>query len=857
MPAPTFSTSTLANGMRIFLRPAHDAPLASFWIFYRVGSRNELPGRTGLSHWVEHMQFKGTANRAKGSIFRDVSRHGGTLNALTSRDWTAYYETLPSAQLDLAIKIESDRMRGSIFDPEETESERTVILSERQGSENNPGFLLYEEMLGAVYRAHPYRHMVIGHETDLRSISRDDLYNHYQQAYVPANAFIVVAGDFDPDTLLEKLERAFGGIPSGEPLPPLAAREPEQRAERRITMRRPAPTSYLRISWHTPEARHPDSLPLLALDTILSGAGGMGKSARLYKALVASGLARSAGSDFDLSLDPGTFSVGVTAFPGSDPDQIEEIVRQELQRVIDKPVSADELERALKQFTAAYVYGMEGVTQQAAVLGRMEIVDHAGRADEVMRDIMNVTSEDLQRVATTYLVDHHRTIGWLHPDQPGGGNGPIIHPSPFCPTEFAFSGGQRRPFERAVLKNGMVVLGQAQPDDPAVSVRIRIGTGAIHDPADRFGRASATGRMMMRGTERRSAEEINELTDSLGASIGVDANRLSTEVGIRCLSADLPVMLDLAAEVVRTPSFPVAELEKVRAQMLTGIREQESDTRASSDRLLRETIYPVGHPYHHRATGTPESVDAMTREDLVRNHQDNFGPRIVTVSAAGGFASMRSLVDMVTERFGDWSGPAEPTPGIAKPAPPDAAIRSEVSIPGKSQADLVIGFPTLPRRHPDFESFDLGNLVLGRLGLMGRLGAKVRDEMGLAYYVYSGLESGREGSMWVSRAGVDPSNIDRAIDGIIASAREICAEGITDGELADAKSYLIGSTPLALELNDGIAGLLQTIEFYDLGLDFIDRYPSIIQGITAESVRHALKTHLDPDRVIVAIARPS
>src|SRR5215204_1633553 len=181
----------LSNGLGVLLQEDHSAPIASIWTWYRVGSRNELPGKTGISHWVEHMQFKGTPRLEKGQIFRDVSRVGGTLNALTSHDWTAYFETLPVGEIGLSLRIESDRMINSLYAPDEVESERTVILSERQGAVNNPGYVLYEEVAGSALRAHPYRHTVIGYESDLRQISRDDLFAHYQRFYHPANAFIV------------------------------------------------------------------------------------------------------------------------------------------------------------------------------------------------------------------------------------------------------------------------------------------------------------------------------------------------------------------------------------------------------------------------------------------------------------------------------------------------------------------------------------------------------------------------------------------------------------------------------------------------------------------------------------------
>ncbi|MCA9862764.1 MAG: insulinase family protein, partial [Thermomicrobiales bacterium] len=253
----------LANGLEVFLVEDHSAPIASFWIWYRVGSRNERPGLTGVSHWVEHMQFKGTERIAKGQIFGDVSRVGGTLNALTSQDWTAYHETLPVTQLDLSLRIEADRMTNSLFDAAEVASERTVILSERQGSENRPAFALYEEVAGAAFHAHPYRHMVIGHEADLRAMTRDDLYRHYQRYYHPGNAFIVSVGDFSAPELFSRIGRAFGDIPAGAYVSrSVGVTEPPQPGDRRVEIHKPAGSPLFRVAYHAPAASAPDFVPL-------------------------------------------------------------------------------------------------------------------------------------------------------------------------------------------------------------------------------------------------------------------------------------------------------------------------------------------------------------------------------------------------------------------------------------------------------------------------------------------------------------------------------------------------------------------------------------------------------------------
>jgi zinc protease len=489
----------LNNGLGVILREDHSAPVVSLWTWYRVGSRNEQPGKTGLSHWVEHMQFKGTENIAKGQIFRDVSRVGGTLNALTSHDWTAYFETVPSHQIDLPLRIESDRMVGSLFTPDEVESERTVILSERQGAENNPGYALYEEVVGAAFHAHPYRHMVIGYECDLRTISRDDLIQHYRRFYHPSNAFVVAVGAFDSGDLLGRLEKLFEPVPGGMAIPrSISVMEPPQPGERRVLLRRPSGVPYLRVAYHAPGAADADAVPLLVTEAILSGgqpmglAGGsaMGRSSRLYRALVAAGLARSAGSDMSLTIDPFLFQIGVTGLPGSDLSQLERVVDDEVTRLRNELVPENELQRAVRQLEAQFVYSSEGMTNQAYWLGHWEIVDSWNRAATLPDEIRRVTAEDIRRVARQHLLQERRTVGWLEPvvnemaipGSPGVAGQHFAPPAAWGLTgPHSAAGAERSPFLRAVLPNGVPVLGQERPQSQSFALRLRVPAGAVYE----------------------------------------------------------------------------------------------------------------------------------------------------------------------------------------------------------------------------------------------------------------------------------------------------------------------------------------------------------------------------------------
>ena len=418
--------AVLSNGLVVLLREVHTAPVATFWLWYRVGSRNEVPGITGISHWVEHMLFKGTPTLSKGEFSRLVNRHGGTWNGFTWKDFTAYFETLPAEHIGLGIRIESDRMRNSLFDPEEVASERTVIISEREGAENNPEYALYEDVEAVAYTVHAYRHAVIGYKSDLRGITRDDLVRHYRTYYTPNNAVVVAVGDFDSEALLGEIREAFDPIPAGPQPPPVRSVEPPQEGERRITLRRPGgAVPQLQMAFHAPAASDPDFFPVLLLDGVLSGFKGPGvfggetvggRSSRLYRALVEQRLAVDAGSGFRPTLDPTLFEIGVTLRPGVEPRQLEEAVLAEIQRLADERVGEEELEKVHKQARAQWVYMADGVSRQAVLLGSTEMVASLDYLDRFMERLTTVTPEAMQKVAGRLFSDRNRTVGWYLPD---------------------------------------------------------------------------------------------------------------------------------------------------------------------------------------------------------------------------------------------------------------------------------------------------------------------------------------------------------------------------------------------------------------------------------------------------------
>ena len=404
----------LDNGLKVLTKEVHHAPIVSLYLWYRVGGRNERPGITGISHWAEHMLFKGTPTLKKGDIGNLVETHGGSWNGFTWVDFTAYFETLPSQHLDLAIRIESDRLANALFDPDEVESERTVIISEREGAENQPFFHLHEETTAAAFKVHPYGQPVVGWKSDLRQITREDLYDYYRTYYTPNNGIAVAVGDFDTADLLQRVEDAFGPIPAGPSPPPVRSEEPPQEGERRVTVRRPGPVPSMLALYHIPALSHPDAIPLQVAASVL----GAGRSARLYKAIVNQGLATRAHANADARKDPGLFSVSVSLRRGAATTEAEEVALREVERLGESAISDAELAKVRRQVRSWFLMNAEGVSRQARLLGQFE-VEHTWQAySTYLDDLDAVTPADVARVARTYLRPDNRTVGWFLPTRP-------------------------------------------------------------------------------------------------------------------------------------------------------------------------------------------------------------------------------------------------------------------------------------------------------------------------------------------------------------------------------------------------------------------------------------------------------
>lgn len=423
-----YSDYTLPNGLKILLKEIHTAPLISSWLWYRVGSKDEPTGHTGISHWCEHMQFKGTPQFPALLLDKAVSRDGGMWNAFTFYDWTTYLQTMPADKIDLSLRLEADRMINSIFDEKEIASERTVVISEREGNENEPLFLLGEAIQHAAFRVHPYHHEIIGDLADLKSLSRDDLYSHYRTYYAPNNAVMGVAGDFKTDEMLARIRDLFEPIPAGTTPPRLARPEPEARGEHRLTVEGPGETTFIEISYHAPAAGDLDFFPVTVLDSLLAGPsslnifGGGGisnKTSRLYRALVEKELAVAVSGGLIATIDPFLYTITITVHPKRRSEEVLAAFDDEIKHIQDECVSEDEIARAIKQARALFAYNSENITSQASWLGHAEMFASYDWFLTYLDNLTRVTPPDVQKAAQKYLRPQNRVVGTYYPTGSG------------------------------------------------------------------------------------------------------------------------------------------------------------------------------------------------------------------------------------------------------------------------------------------------------------------------------------------------------------------------------------------------------------------------------------------------------
>jgi zinc protease len=863
--------TNLPNGLTIITKEVHSAPVVAVALGFKVGSRNENFGSTGISHLLEHMLFKGTPKFPPGVISALLDKSGADFNAFTSNDVTIYYEVLPRDFLDLALEIESDRMLNSLISPEELKHEKTVVLSELEGHANNPQELLQDNLMAMTFKEHPYHWPVIGFKSDVINLTREKVYHYYKTYYKPNNAILTVVGDFNPKELMPKIVQYFGKAPKSTPPPPMNLVEPPQNAEQRVLMEAPCHTPYIIQNFHTCSIKNKDYYTLSVLSALLS----VGKSSRFYKELVDTGLASSASSEAWNLGDPSLLEVRIALREGVKHQIVEDKLWAIYKDLQTNLVSSAELEKAKNLLKADFVQSKEFMAQQAINLCWYEALDSYQWLENYLAKVNEVGAADLQVAAAKYLQRSNSNTGWLVPVTTSGAGAaeenPAAPPKLSPEQEFyqksaeaappnakmPFIKGFKMNFNRYQLGNGLTLILKENHSSPSISLGGYIRAGSVFDPKGEWGTSNLVSRLLTRGTAKHSAQEINEMLDSKGSTLTFSAGREVIRFDGWGLKNNASELINLLGECLQQCTFPAGEVEKVKGQVIAALQKQEDSPRIKAVQRWMELAYPAEHPFHYNILGNLASVKNIPAAALLQFYHTYFHPENTVIIIAGDINPDQTL-QLCKTIFAPWKAAGETPVSFKIPEAnyPPQEITEVITMPGKFQEEMVLGHKGISRLDENFYAFNLMNYILGGSTLTGRLGKEVRDKLGYAYGIYASLTPSTGEGPWTIKVGVNPKNIEACLKAIKTQIKILQKDLISEHELQDAKASLINFLPLTLQSNEGLVDMLLNMEFYNLGDDYTLRYPSYYSEISREAIRNMARKYLHPDNFVIVKAGP-
>jgi zinc protease len=864
----------LGNGLTLLLKEVHTAPVVSVQVWYRVGSRNEVPGLNGITHQLEHLMFKGTTSRPIqfGQLF---SALGSASNAFTSYDMTAYYGTVGRDKLEPLLMLEADRMQNVLLTADQLASEKRVVISELQGYENSPDYRLSRMVMQEAFPDSNYGLPVGGTKADVEQFTLGQVQDYYQRFYQPSNAVLVIVGDFAAATVQEQVETIFGDISSPHSPGEVAVPTPSVPAAKAVPappliLQEPGSAALWEAVYPIPDAQHPDIPALEILDSILSA----GRNSRFYPVLIESGLATHAHASVAALMESGWYNISVTAAAGQ-LTEIDQVVKDTLAQLQEQRITPEELERAKTQLKASFILSNREVENQASQLAYNQIVtgDHCF-SDRYLAALETVTPEDVQRVAQTYLLPTQRTVGFFEPTQFDGQ--PTVAAIPatqtaenFTPSEpvdpaqvaaylphfpsMEVSDTQALP-ERLVLQNGLTVLVLPDTSTPTVTLGGYLRAGNEWDCLTLAGVASLTADNLMSGTSSKDDLTLAKILEDRGASLDFLSLREGVDISGYALSPDLPALLETLAEVLQDATFPPQQLELSRQRMLTHLQLELDDPGALARRTFQQQIYPATHPFY--GFPTESSLKTISREDILRFYQEHYTPTNLVLTLVGDFdeAEVRSRLH---QTLGQWQNP-QPATALTFPevSLPSAIQSVKMPLPGKTQVVTYMGYPGLERHHPLYFPAMLLNQVLGGDTLSSRLGTEIRDRQGLTYGIYSYFAAGLHAGPFAIQMQTAPEDTQRAIASILALLQQVRDNGITKSELQTAQRSILNSYPVDLADPDLLTQRLLMNEVLGLPIEEIRQLPQRITDVTITEVEKAIQAYIHPDRLAIVSAGP-
>lgn len=894
----------LDNGLRIITYEMHTAPIIYSRLTYNIGSNYETYGQTGISHIVEHMMFKGTKRFPKGTIAELISANGGVFNAYTSNDITVYYELLPKNKIELAFDIESQRMFKCDFDPVEFESELRVIMEERkQRTENSADGKKREELNTLLYKSHPYRNPVIGWMEDLENITRDQAYAYYKKNYTPNNATLVLTGDFDTEEMLKTVEKYFGKVPKGPKLENPRFFDVELEGKKILEFKHPdILNESIAMYFAAPTRFQEDGTALYVMGNILASRSA---TSRLNKRLVREGkLCKSAGGGLGFSKDPRPFSIYTSLLPGASMEEVETIIWEEIDSLKNYPVADYDLQKIKNRLNFSELTGdqyISDVGDRIATYDNFVSWQHINQWDDL---VTGVTKDDIIRVANQYFDKDKMVVCYSFPDSSARVSDSSLKTdkSDEAGDEIAHDGDISEPdidlednknsktglmaklfgkkedvrelykprlsevlapnpiaslVDSFKLDNGIPVYMIESHDFPTVCIMGFIETGRLVEDAENPGIRIFTNAMLARGSSKRSYEELLEERSFTPYQFDFGQSWNKIVFTGYSLTENTDKMLQGTYEVLADPSFPEEEMIKVRPRLLSNARDFKKTETMKAFYTMFEQVFE-GHQYALPYTGTVETIENTTREDLVRFYDKYYSPDRLKMVVVGDF-SKDWIREKLNATYGSWQHRSQDNNiGFSKIKPIQGKFVYVFNNPEYKQCRLDMAFNPIDggitTDIEDLETLKILEHILCGSSLTSRMGIELRDKQGLSYGIKSQLWIRDHGGYWNIRTELDKDNVVKMVQGILKEIEKVQKDGISDEELTKAKARKISLLTLQTRTTDDIAGIIFEELQDKKPLDHFDRRRDRIMSVTKEDVQRMANKYLDVNNYIISVS---
>ncbi len=831
------SKNILDNGLTVVMTEMSSSPVVSVYALVKTGSATE--GKflgTGISHFLEHMLFKGTHGRGVGQLAARIQSVGGQINAATGLDYTIYTITVPHQSFDVALDVLSDMLMNSTINAEEVELERNVILNEMRLHNDNPDRKLNEIVFRNTYLRHPYRYPIIGYETLLKGVTQSDLVEYYKEFYSPNNTIISIAGNVEIDRALANVQKAFKDFTRRRLVVRNLPIESQQISSRRYEEEYPTELTRLSISFPSVNLLHHD---LYALD-VLAEILGQGRSSRLYENLYQrKRLVYSVSASNYTPGDKGIFGIDCLLEEGN-VDKVIPLVLDHIEQIKNKGVTQGELNKAKQQVKSGYIFR----NQTSASVAHTQAIDEAFSGDhqfsqKYVEAIQQVTNNDIKRVANFYLVETGLTTAILKPEGE--------HQAKITKQQHVSSHAIRK----YTLDNGLTVLLREDKTFPVVSIRLSVNGGVRQEPAGLSGLSKITAATWIKGTKRYTSSQIALKTENLGLRLSSFSGRNSFGLGMELLSKDLPTALDLLEEFVFDPSFPDDEIVKVKENIRAVIRQREDDIFAFTSLALRETLFH-SHPFRLNAEGTLVSIEEIQRNNVIDFYNRFSVPGNMVLSVFGDVNSEEVLAN-IREKFKSLENQEVDLKLHAEQSP--VKMREKEVFIDKEQAMVMFGFQGVKVGDPDYYGLEVVTSILGS-SFNGRLFTNIRDQLGEAYTLGGQFIPGPDAGLIYFYALTTESQVEEVKELLKKEIKKLHAKRVSDKELNDIKTYLKGSFRAGQETSSSLSFTVSLDELYGLGFENYLQYDSLIDQVTADDVQKLAQRYLNLNKSAVVVTWP-